>query len=44
MFYSLSADDDHKLTSLFKMVCKKEADREIVVGVHAIGRAIDEIL
>ena len=42
MFYSFSADDDHKLISLFKIVCKKEAGCEIVVD--GIRRTIDEIL
>lgn len=44
MFYSLSKEDDYKLTSLFKMICKKEGNEEVVIGVHAIGRGIDEIM
>jgi glutathione reductase (NADPH) len=45
MFYSLAKDDSHKLQSLFKIICHLEDDgQERVVGVHATGRGIDEIM
>lgn len=44
MFYSLAGEDNLKLGSLFKLICHLRDGEEYVVGVHAIGRSIDEIL
>lgn len=42
MFYSLDPQMDNRPVSLFKMVCV--GDSEKVVGVHAIGRNVDEMM
>ena len=46
MFYSLTpAEEGHRPKSLFKLICKKQRDGgEKVVGVHGIGRGIDEMM
>lgn len=44
MFYSLCSEDKDKLSSLFKLICHLRDGQEYVIGVHAIGRNIDEIL
>lgn len=45
MFYSLCEDDNNKLSSLFKVICRVEKGGvERVVGVHAIGRQVDEVM
>jgi len=45
MFYSLADDDKHKLGSLFKLICNVEENgTERVVGVHGIGKGIDEMM
>jgi glutathione reductase (NADPH) len=47
MFYGLTPNDcgEHKPKSLFKLVCHKEADgKERVIGVHGVGRGIDEMM
>ena len=45
MFYSLSSIGSHKPQSLFKLICRKEKNGvERVIGIHAIGRGIDEMM
>ncbi len=45
MFYSPSKEDDLKMKSFFKIICHIEEDgTERVVGVHAIGRGVDEMM
>lgn len=45
MFYSLAQDDKKKLGSLFKLICVMTDDgEEKLVGCHAIGRGVDEML
>ena len=45
MFYSLCGEDNQKLGSLFKVICLKQQEgREVVVGAHGIGKAMDEII
>ena len=45
MFYSLLKDDSKKPGSLFKLICRKEENgQELVIGIHAIGKGVDEIL
>lgn len=45
MFYSLAKDDSKKLQTLMKLICAIEDDgTERVVGSHAIGRGIDEMI
>lgn len=44
MFYS-PKPEGHKPQSMFKLICHKESDTiERVVGVHGIGRGIDEMM
>jgi glutathione reductase (NADPH) len=44
MFYSLKPEG-HKPQSLFKLICHRESSgAERVVGVHAIGRGVDEMM
>jgi pyruvate/2-oxoglutarate dehydrogenase complex dihydrolipoamide dehydrogenase (E3) component len=43
MFFSLNANYEEREKSLFKIICRK-SDSERIVGIHAHGRAIDEIL
>ena len=51
MFYSLTTDDHVRQGTLFKVICHIEKQKtddedavERVVGVHGIGRGIDEIM
>lgn len=45
MFYSLAKEDGKKLQTLMKLICAIEDDgTERVVGSHAIGRGIDEMI
>ena len=51
MFYSPSTDDQKRLKSYFKLVCQQTAEDNgqdwthlKVVGVHGIGRGIDEMM
>lgn len=45
MFYSPSTDDKLRASSLFKLICHKQPDgQEKVVGVHGIGKGIDEMM
>ena len=45
MFYSLAKDDKKKLSTLIKLMCHLRDDgQEQVVGCHAIGRGIDEMI
>ena len=45
MFYSLADNDKLKQGSLFKVMCHIEDDgTERVVGVHGIGKGIDEMM
>ena len=45
MFYSPGQSDRLKLKSLFKLVCANTGDTaEKVVGVHAIGKGVDEMM
>lgn len=44
MFYALPPPDTYRPASLFKLICKKENNAEKVVGVHGIGRGIDEMM
>ena len=45
MFYSPGQSDDVKLKSLFKVVTADKGDgKETVVGVHAIGKGVDEMM
>lgn len=45
MFYSLSTDSKHRQKTIFKTVCHTD-DKGIekVIGVHGVGRGIDEIM
>ena len=43
MFYSLIEDRSQRELSLFKIICNK-ADNERIVGIHANGRGVDEML
>jgi glutathione reductase (NADPH) len=42
MFYSLDSNMDERPQTFFKLVCA--GDDEKVVGVHAIGRGVDEMM
>ena len=45
MFYSLALEDKKKLATLIKLVCVLTDDgQEKLVGCHAIGRGVDEML
>ena len=45
MFFSLPDPSEHRQKTLFKLVCHEEAEGvERVVGVHGIGRGIDEMM
>lgn len=45
MFYSLAEEEKLKQKSLFKVICHMTSDnKEKVVGVHAIGKGIDELI
>ena len=45
MFYSPAATQDKKLKSLFKIICADvDGKKEKVVGCHAIGKGIDEMM
>lgn len=45
MFYSLAKDDKKKLSTLIKLVCLVRDDgQEQVLGCHAIGRGVDEMI
>ena len=44
MFYSPCKIQDLKHKTMFKMVCRKIDDAEKVVGLHIIGRGVDEML
>lgn len=45
MFYSLTTDDHERLSTMYKVICHIEPDgTERVVGVHGIGRGIDEMM
>jgi len=45
MLYSPGQSDQVKLKSLFKIVCADKGDGvERVVGVHALGRGVDEMM
>lgn len=43
MFFSLNPDFDTREKSFFKMICLK-SENERIIGIHANGRGIDEIL
>ena len=43
MFYSLAKEDKYKQMTLMKLICKKEADKEVVIGFAGIGKSIDEL-
>ena len=44
MFYSPCKDQDAKHKTMFKMICRKVDGEEKVVGLHAIGRSVDEMM
>ena len=44
MFYSLALDENMKLPTYFKVVCVKRGEDHVVVGIHGIGRGMDEML
>jgi hypothetical protein len=48
MLFAISTEDEHRQSSLFKIIChleKKDGQQiERVVGIHAIGKGIDEVL
>ena len=44
MFYSPAASQDKKLKSLFKVTCAMIDGKERVVGCHAIGKGVDEMM
>ena len=45
MFYSLAPDAKLKQPSLFKVIClKNDEGKEKVLGVHAIGKGVDEMM
>lgn len=44
MFYSPAATQDKKLKSMFKVICANIDGKERVVGCHAIGKGVDEMM
>ena len=45
MFFSLQDPSEHRQKTFFKLICHQESEGvERVVGVHGIGRAIDEMM
>ena len=44
MFYSLAANQEDKHKTMFKLICHKVNGQEKVVGLHAIGRNVDEMM
>jgi glutathione reductase (NADPH) len=45
MFYSTCPDQDQKHKTMFKLVCADtDGKKEKVVGLHAIGRNVDEMM
>ena len=45
MFYSLASEDKKKLSTLIKLICVISDDgEEKVVGCHALGKGIDEMI
>lgn len=42
MFYSLDANTEERPPTLFKLVCAGQDQK--VVGVHALGRGVDEMM
>ena len=44
MFYSLANSDDKKHKTMFKLICAKVDGQEKVVGLHCIGRGVDEMI
>ncbi len=43
MFFSLIEDKNLRESSLFKIICLKN-ESEKVIGVHANGRSVDEMM
>ena len=44
MFYSPAPSQDLKHKTMFKMICRKIEGAEKVIGLHIIGRGVDEML
>ena len=44
MFYALIEDKPKRPKSFFKLICHKTEGKELVVGLHAVGRGVDEMM